>query len=126
MGFLAYIVSVILSTIFVPIGIIYGFVKIFYKQTIRKALHDLDNKFFDLGYSKDQHGGVSCKELFNDILITKDSKHKFGNPDETISSVLGKNRRDNTLTWCGKALCWILGLFQKDHEIRAIEEDENY
>lgn len=63
--------------------------------------------------------------LFNKILISSYSEHLFGNPDETISSVLGKNKRKGTLIYLGKRLdAWLNGI-DKDHSIKSIEEDEN-
>jgi hypothetical protein len=52
-----------------------------------------------------------------------------GDPDETISSRLGKIQRVNggQIPWYrpfAKFLVWGLGEIQKDHCIRAIEEDE--
>ena len=48
----------------------------------------------------------------------------FGNPDETISSVLGKNQRDNTLTLLGKLIVWVLNMVDENHSEKAIEDDE--
>jgi hypothetical protein len=47
-----------------------------------------------------------------------------GDPDETISSRLGKHLRNNTSCWMCRFLCKFLNLFEKDHCIGAIEEDE--
>ena len=58
---------------------------------------------FDLAHSIDQTGNVICERLFNHILI-KSRIHRFGNPDETISSVLGKNKVINNLAFLGKGL----------------------
>lgn len=124
MGIIAWVVATILSVIFIPIGMIYGFFKTFWKRQIGAALKNLDNKFFAMAVSGDQYGNVACAELFNLILIKKNAAYKFGNPDETISSVLGKNKRASTITRAGKGLCWLLGIFEKEHVIRAIEEDE--
>ena len=55
------------------------------------------------------------------MLITKDG-YKFGNSNETISSTLGKNERDNTLSQIGKALVWLLDKIDKDHCKKAIVE----
>jgi hypothetical protein len=76
-----------------------------------------------IAVSIDQTGNVFCKELFNDALIYPKG-HRFGNEDETISSVLGKNKLSNTLTWAGKLLDRILNVFEKDHSVISIEHDE--
>ena len=44
-----------------------------------------------------------------------DSGYEFGKENETISSALGKNQRDNTLTNCGKILVAILDFFDENH-----------
>ena len=62
--------------------------------------------------------------MFNSILISSKSEYKFGNPDETISSVLGKNKRAGNLLYLGKRLdAWLNGI-DPNHSIKSIEEDE--
>jgi hypothetical protein len=46
--------------------------------------------------------------------------YQFGNPNETISSALGKNERDNTLTKCGRILVKILDLIDNNHCKKSI------
>ena len=48
--------------------------------------------------------------------------YKFGKENETISSALGKNQRDKTLTICGKILVAILDFLDKNHCIKSIKE----
>jgi hypothetical protein len=48
--------------------------------------------------------------------------YKFGDERETISSALGKNQRNNTLTKTGKALCAILDFIDKDHCKKSIQQ----
>ena len=45
--------------------------------------------------------------------------------EETISSALGKNQRDGTLTKIGRALVWILDKIEKEHCKKSIKEIEN-
>lgn len=71
----------------------------------------------------DQLGNVVCARLFNFFLIDAHG-YQFGNEDETISSVLGKNKRANTLTLFGMLLDMLLEFIDKNHNIEAIEEDE--
>ena len=42
--------------------------------------------------------------------------------EETISSVLGKNQRDNTLSFAGKVLVFILDTIDKNHCKKSIKE----
>ena len=48
-------------------------------------------------------------------LEGKEASYMFGNVNETISSALGKNQRDKTLSWFGKGICFILDKLDKDH-----------
>jgi hypothetical protein len=65
----------------------------------------------------DKFGNREFRTLFNKTLATG---HRFGNIDETISSVLGKNELTNTLTKFGKILVWILDKIDKDHCFKSI------
>ena len=77
-------------------------------------------KFKDLGYFKssavnlDRFGNSEFRPLFN-LTLKKKEGYKFGNMEETISSVLGKNQRDNTLSFAGKVLVFILDTIDKNH-----------
>lgn len=88
--------------------------------------------FFYVGYWKalaislDQFGNVLMQHLFNDILIDNKSRNLFGSPDETISSVIGKNKQDGTLTKFGLFISSILDRLDNNHSIKSIEEDEHY
>lgn len=126
--------------LFSPIGFIYAFIRIMTKTCIKTAFKNLSNYLFVIAISIDQKGNVIMAELFNDILIRNKyklnsfnptkyntiSKHLFGNEDETISSVLGKNSIKGTLTTTGKVLNWILSAIEPNHSIKSIEEDENF
>jgi hypothetical protein len=46
--------------------------------------------------------------------------YQFGNPNETISSALGKNERDKTLTKCGRILVRILDIIDNNHCKKSI------
>lgn len=79
--------------------------------------------FYRTAVSIDQMGNTIGAPLFNDIFI-KVGGYKFGNTNETISSVIGKNYRDNTLSRCGKLLRRILDFMDDNHSLKSIEEDE--
>ena len=63
-------------------------------------------KFKDLGY-------------FKSSAVNLD---RFGNFEETISSVLGKNQLKGTLTRTGKALVWVLDKIDKNHCKKSIKK----
>jgi hypothetical protein len=69
-------------------------------------------------------GNVVCQHLFNYCLVKKESRYKFGNVDETISSVLGKNKLEKTLTILGIYLLSLLEFIDSNHGVKSIEEDE--
>lgn len=78
----------------------------------------------NLAIAKDQYGNALGKYLFNFILI-KNNGYKFGNIDETISSVIGKNKIGNTLNLLGRFLDKILNLLEKNHSIKSIDNTIN-
>lgn len=56
-------------------------------------------------------------------FLRKPEGYAFGKQGETISSALGKNQRDKTLTKTGKALCWILDKIDKNHCLKSINDN---
>jgi hypothetical protein len=116
-GLILYLTALILKLVFYPIGFTYSCLLTLFKN----GYAELDGYLFKCAIADDQQANTYLAKLFNDILIKKGG-HKFGNPDETISSVLGKNLKlKNKLSLMGKGLNWILNLFEKDHSIKAIE-----
>lgn len=49
--------------------------------------------------------------------------HLFGDPDETLSSVMGKNVRDGSCRGC-YWICRLLHVLDPDHCLKSIEGDE--
>ena len=105
--------------VIVTVGIIYGLIKCFWHTEIKAGLKSANAKFLLLAKSIDKYGNVACSELFNDLLLSKDSKWKFGYIEETISGVLGVNYNDGTLSKTGKFICNILNKIDKGHVQRA-------
>lgn len=83
--------------------------------------------FYRLTLSIDQFGNVLGDSLFNFWLL-KDKGHiycsTFGNEDETISSVIGKNFNLNNLSKSGELLRQILSYLENNHSVNSIEKDE--
>jgi len=67
----------------------------------------------------DKFGNREFRTLFNKALINSKG-HRFGNIEETISSVLGKNQLTGTLTKCGSILVWVLDKIENDHALKSI------
>lgn len=123
MGFFLFLISIILSAIFFPIGFFYNWVALWTEFGFREWWKGLNKFFFRVAIAVDQMGNVVMNEFFNDIIIKK-SGHRFGNEDETISSVLGKNKSMGTLTLIGKGLAWVLNKLDPGHVEKSIEPDE--
>jgi len=113
MGALLYIIASFIKWALTPLLYGFGFVISIYK-------HEGSKWHEQLAISKDRYGNVLGQYLMNWLLITK-AGYKFGNGKETISSVLGKNERDNTLTLFGSFWADTLNSIQKDHCKNSID-----
>ncbi|MBS7234248.1 hypothetical protein KHA90_24945 [Flavobacterium psychroterrae] len=120
MGAILAIISFILATILFPLGLALTFFINLYKRRWRFSFKRLDQQLLSIATSVDASGNVICKDLFNLILINK-AGYQFGNRKETISSVLGKNQRDGTLTILGNEVCDLLDLLDTDHCFNSID-----
>ena len=116
-GFILNLVSSILTWLFKPMIYTYCSIIALYKR-------EWNEYNMNLAIGKDQYGNALSKYLFNQILISKDG-YKFGNVDETISSVIGKNKVKGTLLIFGKGLDFILNLLEPNHSIKAIDTTED-
>jgi hypothetical protein len=104
--------------LFVPIASA-GFIYAIVKNAIKGIFYFLSEYFWLAALSLDQSGNAICAELFNDIFLKKNPAKKFGNPDETVSHVLGVNKEAGTLNYFGLGLSWILHLLDKYHVEKA-------
>lgn len=109
---LLFIVSIVLLGIFTTIGIIAAIVKIVVKGASTSY-------FIETALAVDILGNTLGQHLWNSIFI-KDEGYCFGKLGETMSSVLGKNQRDNTLRRLGKLLVSILDTLETNHCLIAI------
>lgn len=76
--------------------------------------------FMSSAVNLDRFGNYEFRALFNSTLIRRESAHRFGAFEETISSVLGKNQRAGTLSLCGKMLAGLLDKIDHGHCIKSI------
>ena len=113
MGILLFIIAVIMFIVLGPIGIAYSILKMLFIFFSRILLL--------MAIGMNRMGNVICADLFNDTLIYKDSEHKFGDLKETISRVLGLNKRKGTLTSLGKFVANTLNKLHKEHVELASE-----
>ncbi len=124
MGILLLIIAIGLFVVLAPFGLLFNLFYYFYQRKFFKAFKEVNTDMYYVALSIDQLGNTAFKHLFNWALRKKHG-HKFGNPDETISGVLGKNKLTKTLTRAGKVLDWILNKLDNNHSINSIEADEN-
>ena len=75
---------------------------------------------FKYAFGVDQMGNSVCYLLFNDLFLVDKSIYPFGSSDETISSVLGRNKLQNNLSTIGKGLDKLLDTIDKNHSIKSI------
>ncbi len=115
MGIILFIIARILQWILTPVFFLYAIVRL-------GNLNKISEYFKTVAISIDQLGNVMGGPIMNDFLITKDG-YKFGNPDETISKILGKNY-PLTLTWLGFALSMGLNRIDPNHIQDAVNSDE--
>lgn len=105
-----FILLIIALLLIVPIGTV-GFIYALFKK-------DRSHYFWLCAKSIDMTGGVICAPLFNDLLI-KPNGHRFGNPKQTVSYVLGKNKETSTLYLLGRILSDVLGWIDLNHVEKA-------
>ena len=84
------------------------------------VIFSLDKSQYNLNIaiSLDQLGNVILGPLMN-ILLRKKDGHLFGNPDETISFVLGENKASGHLRKLGKSIADGLNKVDPDHVEKA-------
>ena len=111
MGILLYLIASIFWIVLTPINwvlvaIKYGLSNDYFKQT---------------AVDIDKFGNRNFRTFLNATMRVKGG-YAFGNVNETISSALGKNQRDGTLSGFGVAWCGILDWLDSDHCKNSILE----
>lgn len=108
------LLAIMLFIIIEPISFIYV---IFFKSKFHWKR--ISGYWRDLAVNIDRFGNYHFRSLWNATLKTNEG-YLFGNFQETISSALGKNQLENTLTPTGKILVFILNLLDENHCINSI------
>ncbi len=115
-GFLLFLISVLLLVITGPIGFLYGF----FHSLFTKGFKGLSAYLLKIAVSIDQLGNVMMQHLLNLLWIKKEG-YRFGNRDETISSALGRNKKLGTLTWFGRGIDRFLDFIDPNHSLNSID-----
>jgi hypothetical protein len=87
----------------------------------QSGFNALGDYFKRLAISVDQFGNASCATLF-DICLIKKGGYAFGNIDDTVSYILGRNYYRGTLSILGRIIVFILNVIDKDHVIKAVND----
>lgn len=112
MGLLLFIIATIL---WLPMTIINWFFVAF--------KYSLSNNYFkQTAVDIDRFGNHNFRCFLNSTMQVKG--YEFGDVRETISSALGKNQRDGTLSKFGKGICFVLDEIDKNHCKKSIKELE--
>ncbi len=110
MGFILFIIATVL---WLPLTLV-NWIVVFFKK-------GLSNQYFkQTAMDIDRFANRNFRTLWNYAL--QKNGYEFGDVRETISSALGKNKQNNTLTRTGKILCAVLDFFDKNHCINSIIE----
>lgn len=110
MGILLYIIATILWVVITPIN----WVVVCFK-------YGLSNNYFkETAIDIDKFGNRNFRAFLN-VTMRIENGYAFGNVNETISSALGKNKRDKTLTQFGRFICAVLDFLDKNHCIKSIQ-----
>lgn len=99
------------------------------KRIVRNTYGSTVGYDFSIAYQLDVFANHILAPLWNYYLLAPTSSHHFGHERESLSSVLGKNQRDNTLTVFGDKLRRIIDSVDrsvKNHCLYWIAYDINY
>ena len=119
-SFLLFTIAFVLLVTTTPIGFLYALIR----QTFFSKTKPLRIFLVEVALALDVAGNVMMQHLLNDTLLVKNpNTYYFGNPKETISSVIGKNSLTQTLSFLGRCLNAFLNLLDKNHSLNSIIYD---
>ena len=83
-----------------------------------KVFKNLGAGLWNILVSVDQLGNVL---IGLGVVLVRGESVNYGDPDETISSVLGRKTKAKTTNPVEKGLVWALDKIDRDHALEAIE-----
>jgi len=122
-GFVLFVISAIIASVLGPVAFVYTILRSIFRMSRTELQMLFGRLFYFMAYSIDQFGNVIGQYLFNDTLISRNSTYKFGNPDVTISAVLGMNKKNKTLSKLGTYICNILNYIDPNHVEKAADSE---
>ena len=102
-----FILSFIAYILFIPMAIVNFFTVLYKNVKVHGFLKTMNKYWFTNALEIDIWSNYHFRTTWNTFLRKKGG-YKFGKKRETISSALGKNQRDKTLSIPGWILCIIL------------------
>jgi len=115
-GLLLFLISIVLLVVTGPLGLVYGI----FHSLFTRGLKGVGEYFLQIAISIDQLGNVLMQHLLN-LLWIRPGGYLFGNRDETISSALGRNKRDGTLSVFGRWIDALLDRIDPNHSLNSID-----
>jgi 8-oxo-dGTP pyrophosphatase MutT (NUDIX family) len=115
-GGLLFVISLVLLVLTGPLGFLYGLLH----SLLSRGFRGVGEYLLQLAVSIDQLGNVLMQHLLSGLWI-KTGGYPFGNRDETISSALGRNKREGTLTAFGRAIDALLDRIDPNHSLNSID-----
>lgn len=124
MGIILLIVATVLSCIFMPIGFVYSSIVLIVRNTFKDWWNRWNDYLYIMALGLDQLGNAVMQDLFNDLLL-KPGAYRFGNPDQTLSYIFGKNKQLGKLNWLGLFIASVLDWLDPNHTDKAVKNEED-
>lgn len=118
-GLTLFLVSVIIAFIFTALSFIIQPIYHLINFKWQTGINKMGQWFKNLAISIDQFGNVSSSTVLN-ITLRKKGGIDFGEIDDTVSYVLGRNKYHRSLTFLGHVIVGILHLIDRNHVEKAI------
>jgi hypothetical protein len=111
--------SVFLFVVIGFIGLMYGI----FKCLCLFKWRDLNDYFLNIAESIDRLGNVVAGTFLMNDIMSSEKCYRFGNGRETISKVMGKNKKMKTITEIENNFAKILNRIEPNHVEKASEEN---
>jgi hypothetical protein len=125
MGYILFIVAFILFLIALPFGLGVMLYYSFKDSHIGNGFKYGNKRSYNMSYAFDCFANAAFPELWTLLFSSKTSLHKFGNPEEPLSYVLGKLQIENSLGKGGWRMVNILRFVcRKEHCLWTVQDYE--
>lgn len=129
MGFLLFIVAIVLTAIVFACSLIFTPLYFIFTGQFKAGLKRFNGYWRQLAISIDQFGNGACGKFFQATTVQRRFRkvcYNFGNIDETVSFCLGQNKHYGYLNKFGLFLCKVLHLIERNHVEIAIEVQKEH